>query len=127
MKELGQYLGATYSNICQPEITTKKPDTSHKQCIPNIMTDNGAKHPKNDAKMTHIEKKNTNEAIHQKLRNKYEYETNMHKIYNIIVVQTHHQLQEKAASYATLQMVKTSQKSIGYLKILDNLCFHNQL
>ena len=35
-------------------------------------------------------------AICQKLRNKYVYETDIHKIYNLILCQTNHQLQEKA-------------------------------
>ena len=38
--------------------------------------------------MNYLEKKNTDEAICQKLRKKYVYETDIHKIYNIIVGQT---------------------------------------
>ena len=46
--------------------------------------------------MTYIEKKNIVEAICQNLRNKYVYETDMQKIYNLIVGQKNEQLQEKA-------------------------------
>ena len=88
MKKLEHCLGTTYSYICQNEITTKKNDTFPKSEIPTIVTDNGDKHSKTDAKMTYIENKNTNEAIHQKLWNKYEYETNMIKIYNLILDHT---------------------------------------
>ena len=45
--------------------------------------------------MTYLKNKNIGEAIYQKLRNKDVYETDMHKIYNIIVVQKNKQLQEK--------------------------------
>ena len=50
----------------------------------------------------------------------------MHKIYNMIVGQTNKQLQEKAASDATFQAVKTDQYPIGYLMILKRICFSNQ-
>ena len=49
----------------------------------------------------------------------------MHKIYNIIVGQTNKQLQEKAVSDATFQVVNTDQDPIGYLIILKRLCFSN--
>ena len=39
--------------------------------------------------------------------NKDAYETEMHKIYNIIVVQTNEKLQDEAVSSATFQVVKT--------------------
>ena len=45
----------------------------------------------------------------------------MHKIYNIIVGKTNEQLQEKAASDATFQAVKTDRDSIGYLMILKRI------
>ena len=54
------------------------------------------------------------------------YESYMHKMYNLIVVQTNEQLQEKAASDATFQVVKTDQDPIGYLMILKRLCSSNQ-
>ena len=57
--------------------------------------------------MTYLKKKNIDEAIHQKLRKKDFYESDMHNIYNLIVGQTNKQLQEKAASDATFQAVKT--------------------
>ena len=37
----------------------------------------------------------------------------MHKIYNIIVGQKNKQLQEKASSDATFQLVNTGQKPLG--------------
>ena len=67
------------------------------------MMETRAKLPKTNLQLNHLKKKNTNEAIHQKLRNKYVYETKMHKIYNIIVGQTSVKLQEKAALDATSQ------------------------
>ena len=59
--------------------------------------------------MTYLEKKNIDEAIHQKLRNNYVYKSYMHKIYNLVMGQTNDQLKEKAASDATFQAVKTDQ------------------
>ena len=46
------------------------------------------KHPKMDAEMIYLKNKNIDDATHLKLRNKYVYETEIHKIYNIIVGQT---------------------------------------
>ena len=57
--------------------------------------------------------KNIVEAIRQHLRKKDVYESEMHKIYNIIVGQKNEQLQDKAASEATFQSVKTNQDKIG--------------
>ena len=57
--------------------------------------------------MTYLEKNNIDEAIREKLRKKDVYELDMHKIYNLFVSQTNKQLQEKAASDATFQAVKT--------------------
>ena len=79
--------------------------------------------PKKDAEMTYHGKKNIYEAICQKLRNNFFYDTNMHKIYNLIVVQTNEQPQEKAESDTTLQAFNTVQYSISYLMILNNICF----
>ena len=76
--------------------------------------------------MTYLEKKNIDEAIRQNLRKKYVYETYMHKIYNLIVSQTKEQLQEKAASGAPFQAVKSDQDPVGYLMILKSICFSNQ-
>ena len=52
----------------------------------------GTKRPRTDGEMTYIEKKSIDEAIHQKLRKKDVYESDMHKIYNLIVGQTNEQL-----------------------------------
>ena len=60
--------------------------------MPTI-TELGTERPKTDVEMTYIENKNTDEAIRQKLRKKDVYESDMQKIYNIIVVQTNEQLQ----------------------------------
>ena len=76
--------------------------------------------------MTYLEKKNINEAIHKKLRNKDVYESYMHKIYNLIVGQTNEHLQDKAASDATFQAVKTDRDPIGYLMILKRIYFPNK-
>ena len=73
--------------------------------------------------MTYLEKKNIDEAILQKLRKKDVYKSDMHKIYNLIVGQTNEQLQEKAASDATFQTVKTERDPIGYLIILKKIYF----
>ena len=86
----------------------------------------GTERPKTDGKMTYLEKKNIDEAIRQKLRKKDVYKSDMHKIYNLIVCQTNEQLQEKAASDATFQAVKTDRYPIGYLMILKKICFSNQ-
>ena len=71
--------------------------------------------------MTYLEKKNTNEAILQKLRKKGVYETIVHEIYNLIVIHTNNQLQEKVESDANFQSVNTGQYHIGYLMILNKL------
>ena len=76
--------------------------------------------------MTYLDKKNINEATHQKLRNNYVYESDMHKIYNLIVGQTNEQLQWKATPDDTLQAVKYDRYPIGYLIILNMLCFSNK-
>ena len=86
----------------------------------------GTERPKTDGEMTYLEKKNIGEAIRQKLRKKDVYGSDMHKIYNLIVGQTNEQLQEKAASDATFQAVKTDGHPIGYLMILKGIFFSNQ-
>ena len=92
--------------------------------MPTI-TDLSIERPKTDGEMTYIETK-IDEAIHQKLRKKDAYESDMHKIYNLIVVQTNEQLQEGASLDANFQAVKTDQDPIGYLMILKRICFSNQ-
>ena len=49
----------------------------------------------------------------------------MHKIYNLVVVQTNEQLQKKAALGATFYVVNTDWNPIGYLMILKSLCSSN--
>ena len=90
--------------------------------MPTI-TDLGTKHQQTDAEMTYLEKRNINEAIRQKLGKKNVYESDTHKIYNLILVQTHEKLQEKAALDATFKAVKDDQEPIGYMMILKRLCF----
>ena len=85
-----------------PETAANFPDPE----MPTI-TELGTERPKTDEEMTYLEKKNIDEAIHQKLRKKDVYESDMQKIYNLIVGQTKEQLQEKAASDATFQAVET--------------------
>ena len=46
----------------------------------------------------------------------------MHNIWNLIVGKTNEQLQEKAVSDTTFQVVKNDQDQIGYLIILKRLC-----
>ena len=94
--------------------------------MPTI-TELGTERPKTDGEMTYLEKKNIDEAIRQRLRKKDVYESDMHKIYNLILGQTNEQLQEKAASDATFQEVKTDRYPIGYLMILKKIYFSNQL
>ena len=62
--------------------------------MPTI-TELGTDRPKKDGEMNYLEKKNIDESIHQKLRKKDVYESDMHKIYNMIVGQRNEQLQEK--------------------------------
>ena len=68
--------------------------------------------------MTYLRKKYINEAIRQNLRKKDVYKSDMHKIYNLVVRQMNEQLQEKVASDATFQLVKTDRDPIDYLMIL---------
>ena len=80
MKELEQYLGATYRESCQIVITTETPTTLPDLEIPTIVTDTGAERTKTDAEITYLENKNIDEAVRQQLRNKDVYEIDMHKI-----------------------------------------------
>ena len=93
--------------------------------IPNI-TGLVIKRTKTYGEMTYLEKKNIDEAIRQNLRKKDVYQSDMHKMCNIIVGQTNKQLQEKEASDATFQAVKTDRYPIGYLVILKSIWFSNQ-
>ena len=80
MKELERYLGATYINSYQTDIMNKTTLTFPNPWIPTTITDIGVQHPKTDVEMAYLEKKNTEEAIHQKLRKKDVYETDIHNI-----------------------------------------------
>ena len=79
MKELEQYLGATYSDRWQPATMTETVDTFPDLDMPTI-TDFGTERPKTDGEMTYLEKKNIDEATRQKLRNKDVYKPDMNKI-----------------------------------------------
>ena len=92
IKELEQYLGATYRESCQIVITTETPTTLPDLEMPTIVTDTGAERTKTDAEITYLENKNIDEAVRQKLRNKDVYETEIHRIYNLTVGQTNKQL-----------------------------------
>ena len=122
MEKLDRYLGATYSNICKLAIMTETASTFPDPEMPTT-TDLGTECPKRDGEMIYLEKKDINEAIPQKLRKKDVYESEMHKIYNLIVGQKDKQLQEKAASDATFQAIKTDRYRLGYLMILKMICF----
>ena len=86
-KDLERYLWATYSNICQPYIMTKTlenfPDTEMPTIVPNM----DVERPEMDTEMTYLEKKKIDKSISQKPRNKDVYETDMHKIYNLVLDQ----------------------------------------
>ena len=60
--------------------------------MPTIISDTGTKRPKMDRTITYIKNNNIDKDIHQKLRKKDVYETDMHNIYNIIVGQTNEKL-----------------------------------
>ena len=47
MKELERYLGATYSNICQPAIMAETPGALPKPEMPTIVTDTVSECPQN--------------------------------------------------------------------------------
>ena len=106
MKELERYLGTTDSDSCQPAIMTETAANFPDPDMPTI-TKLGTERPKIDGEMTYLEKKNIDEAIFQHLRKRDVYESDMQKIYNLIVGKKNEQLQEKAASDATFQVVKT--------------------
>ena len=92
-------MSETAANFPDPEMPT--------------ITELGTERPKTDGEMTYLEKKKIDEAIREKLRIKDVYESDMHKIYNLIVCQTNEQLQEKATSDATFQAVKTDREKVG--------------
>ena len=73
----------------------------------STITDLVTECPKTYGEMTYLEEEKIDEAICQKLRKKDVYKSDMHNIYNLTVGHTNKQLQEKAASDATFQVVKT--------------------
>ena len=83
----------------------------------------GIEQPKIDSEITYLDKNNIDESIQKNLSKKDVYESDTHKIYNLILVQTHEKLQEKAALDATFKAVKDDQEPIGYMMILKRLCF----
>ena len=76
---------------------TETPETSPNPYMPTI-THLGIENPKIDADMTYLEKKSIDEAICQNLRKKGNYQSNMYKIYNLIVGQTNEKLQGKVGA-----------------------------
>ena len=85
MKELEQYLWETYSDSYQPSIMNETPSTFPNPDMPTI-TYLGTDSRKTDADMHYLKKNNTDEAIRKNMRKKDFYESEMHNIYNIIVV-----------------------------------------
>ena len=69
MKEMEWYIGATYSDSCQPSIMTETVATFPDPEIPTI-TDIFTKRPKIDVEITYLEKNNIDEYIRQNLRKK---------------------------------------------------------
>ena len=78
-----------------------------------------------DTEIAYLKNNSIDEAIRQKPRKTDVYEIDMHKIYNIILVQTNKQLHEKVESDVTFQALNTGRYPIRYLIILNNLCFYN--
>ena len=60
MKEVEQYIGATYSDIFQTAIMSEIVATFNNPDMPTI-TDLGTERPKTDADMTYLKKENINE------------------------------------------------------------------
>ena len=92
MKKLEQYFGTTGRTIYQPTIVNETPVALPNRLMPTIVTDTGATSSKIYTEMTYLKKKNIDESICQKLRKIDEYDTDMHKIYNLFVSQTNEQL-----------------------------------
>ena len=61
--------------------------------MPKIIPDTGTKSPNSEREMKFLEKQNIYKAIHQELGKKDVYETDVHKINNIILGQTNEKLQ----------------------------------
>ena len=88
IKELDRHLGVIYSNICQPDIMTKTTAKFLDPEMPKITPDTGIYRPKTDAETTYLKKKNLNGDIRQILMKKDGHETDIQKVYNIIVGRT---------------------------------------
>ena len=80
MKELECYLGAKFINSYQPVIMNKTLENFANPEITTTMIDTGAELPESDVDMTYLNKKNTNDSIHKKLRKRDVYENDMHNI-----------------------------------------------
>ena len=63
-KELERYLGAAYSDSCQPDIMTKTPETFPDPDMPTIIPDMGVERPKTDADMTNPKNKNIDDDVY---------------------------------------------------------------
>ena len=63
MKEMGRYLGKTYSDICQPSIMNRIPATFPDPEMSIIIPDTGVERLKNDMDMTYLKKNTIDEAI----------------------------------------------------------------
>ena len=59
---------------------TEKPETLPDPEMPTIIADTCVDRPKTDVEMSYLEKKNINKSIHNKLRKKDVYETDIHNI-----------------------------------------------
>ena len=79
MKEMDRYLGTTYDS-CQPEIMTETLETLPNPEMLTIIPDTDSENLKTEREINHLEKKNIEEAIHQKTNKKDVYETDMHNI-----------------------------------------------
>ena len=94
MKELEQYIGTPYSDTCQTSIIT---ETAANFPDPEMTTTTnlGIERQKTFEEMTYIENIYIDKVIRQKLRKKDVYESDMRKIYNLIVGRSNEQLQKK--------------------------------
>ena len=88
MKEMLWYLESTYRDGFQPYTVAKTPATFPNPEMTTITPNTSSERPKTDGKMTYLKKNNIDEDIHQKLRKKDVYETEMHTISNTIVGHT---------------------------------------
>ena len=80
LKELDQYTGATYSDICQTDIISKILETLPNPEMPTIIRGTGIESPKTYSEMTNLKNNNIDESIRHKLWNKDVYYTNMHNM-----------------------------------------------